>query len=110
MSPPTCAGKVYGGSSHGIRGVIERNGRWYCKIHDPEAVAARRKAWITKHASRRHIEESIKAEGNKLAVRLGTGATHYQGGIWGGWQSALVIPFKDVETIIARLGDIPITS
>lgn len=42
-----CCENVFDGWHHhpcSRKGVIERDGKWYCKQHDPEAVKARRAA------------------------------------------------------------------
>ncbi len=48
------------------RGVVQRDGKWYCKQHDPEAVKARRKA------SNAAWEAKLKAEdeADKRADRI----------------------------------------
>ncbi len=49
-----CSEDVYRGSillsgRCARRGVIQRDGKWYCRQHDPEAVSARRKESYQRH-------------------------------------------------------------
>lgn len=52
---------------------VQRDGKWYCRTHDPEAVAARRKAsddkWRREQAERDRDYEDCRA----VARRLGHG-------------------------------------
>ena len=82
---------------------VERNGKWYCGIHDPEKVKARQdarqKKWEDKWA--RGKENQHQAE--KLLKRLGVrGSAAYQ---WKeGYIRAVQISFDELEKLLAKLG------
>lgn len=52
---PKCCKRIFGkyspfhGSPCSRKGVVERDGKWYCRQHDPEAVKARRLASDAKY-------------------------------------------------------------
>lgn len=54
---------VWGSTSCSRKGTICRNGKWYCKQHDPEAVEARAKA------SKDKSDAMWKAEREQVARR-----------------------------------------
>ena len=54
-----CSERVFSGALWDSRGhscprngTIERNGKWYCYQHDPEAVRLRREEWERKYKER----------------------------------------------------------
>lgn len=89
MSAPTnarCSERVYG-HGHGFSGSpcsktpkVERDGKWYCTTHDPEAVRARRaklqEKWDREAAIRSAGYRIVKCERAVLdAVLAGTDLT-----------------------------------
>lgn len=77
-----CVARVYSGSSFGGHSCqrpskVERNGKWYCGIHDPEYVAAKRatqeELWRAKWAIK---DAAHKAVGERKAA-LETNAARY---------------------------------
>ena len=44
------------------QGKVERDGKWYCGQHDPEAVRARREAWDDAWSKQRVINQQQQAE------------------------------------------------
>lgn len=79
-------------------GVVQRNGKWYCRQYDSKAVAARRKAKDAEYRAERDAEQRILDEGERLAALLGCGCCG-----WGKDISTLVITFAEAEQLIARL-------
>lgn len=104
-----CSAVVFGPRVHSWgctrRGVIERNGKWYCRQHDPDAVKARMTARDAKWKQKYDRDDSIEAEGNQLAKRLGCGTPYWHTRIRGesGMERALIVDFADVRKLLKRL-------
>ncbi|MFA4974910.1 MAG: hypothetical protein WC683_20090 [bacterium] len=48
---PKCSERIFRDYTHypcQHPAVVERDGKWYCKIHDPEYVKAKREEWAAK--------------------------------------------------------------
>ena len=58
---------------------VERGGKWYCTVHDPERVAAKQQATSEKYRAEREAEQAVGDEAARLCVRLGGGtpAVHW---------------------------------
>lgn len=63
---PECSKRVFRpgafrSSPCSFAGKVERDGKWYCKRHDPEVVAAKRAAkeaeWAAERAAQRALSE-----------------------------------------------------
>ena len=77
-------------------GKVGRDGKWYCKQHDPVAVKAKQEAWQAKWDAERKAQNAIWREGAALAKRLGCGhITEFQ--------RRLTITFDEAEQLIERL-------
>lgn len=77
-----CAKMVYSsGMFHGTMcsraGTIERDGKLWCKQHDPERVAARRAAQAAKWDAEHQAQREVEAEAMSLAKALGVGRPEY---------------------------------
>lgn len=87
-------------------GVVTRKGKWYCRQHDPEAVAARRRAAEDGYKARQREQDEIVATANEIASRLGCGYVLYETRpklADSGFRRRLVITFEDAENLIRRL-------
>lgn len=56
------------------RAVVERKGKGYCRQHDPEAIAARRKAATDAWRAQAEVERSAEARSQAVCDRLGVGS------------------------------------
>jgi regulator of protease activity HflC (stomatin/prohibitin superfamily) len=90
------------------KGTIEREGRWYCFQHDPEAVASQEAERTLARARRDEEQRAIRAEGERLAKRLGIGAQPYYRpgypGIEGGYVEALIVSYDEIQKLLERIG------
>lgn len=83
--------------------TIERDGKWWCKAHDPEHVKAKRASWHAKYQAEPASDEAIKARAQELAQALGLdGRADTDARGWH-YVERLVISFADAERLIARL-------
>lgn len=106
---PYCSATVYGPrvQSWGCqrRGVVQRNGKLFCRQHDPEAVKVRldKRQAVWKSEERKH--HSIEAEAESLAKQLGCGRSHWYNAYRGqsGYTSDLLLSFAEVKGLIERL-------
>lgn len=97
----------YGVGFHqcGRAGTVERDGKLWCKTHDPEAIAAKRAAWNEKFDAEKKREADLIAEAERLCARLGVrGRIHYDGVIAKGYTRAVVIAFGDADRLAKELG------
>ncbi len=87
-------------------GKIERNGKWYCKQHDPVAIKKKRDDESAAWKAERDGSEAKGNAARMLAERLGCGSPHYhhpaRGG-FGEYSGGLVISKEDVEKLLERL-------
>ena len=82
--------------------TVERNGRWWCTSHDPEAVATKQQKQREKYDARRQRRDRIVQEAITLCTRLGVqGHVNYDGVIP---TETVVIAFEDAERLARELG------
>lgn len=77
MSEEKCQHEVwseYDFRSCGKPARVERNGRWYCGIHDPEKIKAREEKAREKRRARSAPIIAAREEADRLAKQLGVGA------------------------------------
>lgn len=105
-----CAGLIWEGlRDHACvaSATIERDGKWWCRHHDPVKKAERRAAQDREWDEKRARGKAIVREGKRLATRLGVDAgAHYHSDASfqrSDYQKYLVISFEDVEKTITRL-------
>lgn len=88
-------------------GVIERDGKWYCRQHDPVAKSAKREAKDREWADKRSTERAVCAEGERIAKALGVAADvfYHSTGAYSnyGFRRRLVIDFDDCLKLIDKL-------
>lgn len=106
---PRCSARTYDprlvdGFQCSRNGKVERDGRWYCAQHDPEAKAARQRAIEEQaRADRMARQEKVDAADvvcDTLAGLLGVDVTHGGSGLDRGWP-------KVPTHIRIRLADAP---
>lgn len=109
MSQP-CASYVFGDRVQSWRctrrGVVERNGKWWCSQHDPDAVKARQGAADAKRKAEDVANEAVKDAMQALADRLGCGQPYYRIGLragTSGYRHALIVTRDEVEALLTRL-------
>lgn len=104
-----CSATIFGERVHSWscprKAVVQRDGKGWCKQHDPLAVKARRDKSHAAYVAEQRADESINREGTAIAKRLGCGDTHYQVRHRGrsGYTRHLVISFADAERFISLL-------
>lgn len=104
---PGCSKRVFHGTdfrgSPCLRnGVIKRDGKWFCRQHDPEEVAKRRAAWDAKHNAERNAAQAIDNEAKDIGKALGCSACADRDYKFNRMR-AVVITFDDAYRLIARL-------
>ena len=82
MDAPKCCKLIYGtgtfnSPSCSRSGVIQRNGKLWCKQHDPEKVAARRAAQSAKWEAEHEAQNQVRRAAVDLAAELGVGLPEY---------------------------------
>lgn len=103
-----CSATVYGERVQhwgcNRRAVVTREGRAYCRQHDPVAVDAKRAAKNQKHREREMEQRAILDEGHRLIAAtgltnaavfyhtLGPTSTH-------GYQRFLIVSFEDMAAL-----------
>lgn len=104
-----CAARVfrsysYGSSGCSRPGVVERDGQWFCRQHDPVAADEKYKARDAADGALLRRSQENRVAGEALAAQLGAGTPHYQhgrGNKVGGYTEALVVPFSFVRELLA---------
>lgn len=100
-----CCGSAYHGRMGSFqctrRGVVKRNGKPYCKQHDPVEKEKKRIAWDENFKAERIRDEQIWMEAERLAKLLGVNGRAEFGQRYSEY---LVISFADAEKLIQRLG------
>lgn len=84
---------------------VERNGKWFCGVHDPEAKKRKRELESSANLLAANRERLIFDAAKELAKKLGCGDVFYRhsfSGRGGGYERKLVITFEDAEAIIAE--------
>ena len=107
-----CAERVPDGgrwpSFHGCMrpGKIERSGKWWCTIHDPERVAAKQKENEERYEAERMAREDVKSRAQVLADALGFGRPIYVPGMrasgMGGYAKGVFLTFEEAEKLLAE--------
>lgn len=110
---PVCSQTIWGARVQSWpcprKGVVERQGKWYCKQHDPELRIVRDAKEFEEQQAAQARGERIEQEGNRIAVALGIEASvHFiRGGSWrdstDGVREYLVISFDELRKLLARL-------
>ena len=106
---PSCSTRIYGDRVQSWIcsrvGIVERNGKWFCKQHDPESVAGKRAVKDAARRAKAAADESIIAEASRLAAALGVKGN----ADWTRWATPslsgptrnLVMSFEDAEKLAA---------
>lgn len=83
--------------------AVTRDGKGYCKQHDPDVVKAKRAASDARFQAERDRAEAMDARAKELARRLGV---HTSGANRVRFEplESFSISFADAEKLIARLG------
>ena len=104
-----CVGKIRNG--FGFRAClitpsIERSGRWYCKIHDPDRVRAKKAARAAEYDFLERVNNQNEQDMRRLADRLGCGHPHYRIGRTlkaSGYWRELILNETEILALLARL-------
>lgn len=105
-----CAKRVYSGARHDFSGhmctrkaTVERNGKWWCKQHDPEAESARMAAREAKWKAEDEAKEAVHGAALALAERLGAGKPDYS---WtaGTYTGGVTLTAEEAEALARQLG------
>ena len=110
MSAPGCSKRVHEGSRSyacSRRGAVERDGKWYCRQHDPDSVQAQRAASDAAYRARCQEQDRIHAEGVALLKRFGKGSVYYESSgpfSRNGYRRAVVVAFDDLDALLREIG------
>ncbi len=109
--PVRCSKRIFDGSRVDFGGhmcrkkaTIERDGKPWCKLHDPERVAAKRAErearWNAEHDAQKQVEASALA----LAAALGVGRPEYSTlSGKGGYTGGIVLSAEEAQRVIGWL-------
>ena len=105
----SCAGRVYGGRdvrgySCSINAAIQRGGVWWCHVHDPERVKARREARDKAYQVKQDQNQDTQNEGISLLRRLGVNGSVECSGLALQYVRRVGINFSEVEKLLVELG------
>lgn len=108
-----CSATVFGPRVHSWQcsrtATVERDGKWYCRQHDPEAKKARREKSNASFAAKSRADDVIHGEASAIAGMLGVeGHAYYShfGPLSNhGPKRYLVISFDDCFKLVERLRD-----
>lgn len=102
--PPQCSATVYGPRVQSWTcqraASVQRNGKWYCRQHDPVVRKAKDEARRAEWDAKAKASDDIHAEAERIAERLGCGVPHY--GL-NGITRAIVVSFDEAERLIRQL-------
>lgn len=106
---PRCTATVMGPRVHSWRctrnAVVERDGKGYCRQHDPEAVKAKRKKESEARDAEQRADERRRREAEARCQALGAGTPHYHVP-WtgmGGYNGSVLLTADEADALIARL-------
>lgn len=85
------------------RMVVERNGKPYCKQHDPEQVAVRREWQVDKAKQKYAADQQRRVDAQALVDQLGVGKPHYDALGLKGYTGWIVLSASEVQRLITRL-------
>jgi hypothetical protein len=91
--------------------VVERNGKLYCRRHDPEAVAAKKVARDAGFQVEEERRDRLEAEAQRRCQALGMGDSYYRHGYGsqiGGPTGGIVLTAAEADELIARLELAPV--
>lgn len=103
-----CQATVFGPRVHSWQCTrkpsVWRDGKGYCKQHDPKAVEARRVDRELKWKAKTSASDAVAAEGARLARRLKLkhAGCDYDRRTYS-YVRRLVVPFEELEKLIARM-------
>lgn len=95
----------FGGSLCSRTMTIMRDGKPWCSLHDPSAVAAKRVKQETKWKAEREAQEAVREAAIKLATELGVGRPEFSTlSGRGRYTGSLVVSAEEARRLIERLG------
>jgi len=112
MKTHVCSERVPDGgrwpSFHGCTRAakVERDGKRYCAIHDPERVKAKQQAREDSYTAERDKRAAIERRARSLAEALGFGCPIYVPGMRasdiGGYAEGVFLTFEEAERLLAE--------
>ena len=107
MSDVRCSKRVFSG--RGVlghpcsrKGVVERDGKMWCRQHDPVAEQAKRDAKHAQWKAEREAKDARKADAERLAARLGAGQPYYST-FTGDYTGGVMLSATEPADLAARL-------
>ena len=86
------------------KGTVERNGKPYCGVHDPQKVAARQATRNAEYLAARGGQDAKWKAANARALALGGGMAFYDGPL--DYTGGSVLSPEQADALIARLGSV----
>ena len=86
--------------------TVERSGKYYCRVHDPEYKAAKEAAWNEKRRKADVQRDMLLKRGEELAKRIGDGSVFYNHRkplSECPYEEALVVSFDVLERLVNEL-------
>lgn len=109
LAKHSCSTRVYSSARWDFNGhlcsrngVVERDGEWYCRQHDPEAEKAREEKRRAEYRAEMDRENKVLRETRDLIERLGAGTPNYTT-INHKLSGGVVLTRQEVERLIAAL-------
>lgn len=110
---PRCEGECYesfGNAGHFYRcsnlAKVQRDGKWYCGIHDPEAIRRKQERRDAKIREREEARDLALSEAQARCHRLGMGHPHYShlGSGAGRYTGGVVLTAEEADRLILLIG------
>lgn len=108
MSEHYCSATIYGPRVQHWRcpraGVVLRDGKWFCRQHDPSNVKARRIKAAAAREAEREADEAVRAEGAELCKQLGVGQPLWypgSGSRLGSYRRSIQLTFEEVRRLVS---------
>src|SRR5262245_35553402 len=103
-----CSARVPSGRTYYAcmnRAKVERDGKWYCAIHDPERVKTKQAKWEADFQKRWDQQRADENAAEERARRLGMGRPHFDamGKGLGRYTGGVVLTAEEADELIARL-------
>lgn len=109
---PQCSATVFGPRVHNWscnrRGVVQREGQWFCKQHDPKAVKARQSTREGQRKDHEREQAEILDECRRAAAELGAGEPYWFTALRGGYHASgyrrfLTITLEEARDLAATI-------
>jgi hypothetical protein len=110
MTTRHCSKMVFTGLRHDWGGhgctrkaSIERDGKWWCRLHDPEVMAKKSRERELAYENKQKTDREVQLEAGRLAAALGIDGEADYSSMHGCYVRRLVISFEDAQKLLERM-------